>query len=481
MILHRPFVHLLALLLAITTTSAQDNQYWTQQNGARATLMGGAASASTDDQAVLFYNPAAARRVKGTGITASANFMYMQWLKVEDTEGLGIEASEAQSNNVPKLIVGSFDPKGNERLRISFGFVNNLYGRFDVRQVAAVNVESDAGSAGTELITGNMHLSTETREDLVGAGASYTLGAKSSIGLNLFASIFSQSYLQLIDLGQYSTPNNTDSVRTLAARSSTTEVEIFNLGLLPRFGYFHTGPRTQWGITVTAPRIGVGPGDGLYQQSTLQGSTTAALRKTLLYGNDLATHYRTPWMLDLGLETRSGTTIWAFRLGCATGLKAYDRVRLDASQDVAQGALGPAQDELRRVRSASIPVINVGVGAQFRLSDKADLLTGFRTDMNHLDMNAVQQFSDITANFSYWDLYHTSCGVDWHSRRAKFTAGLVWSMGRDTSEPRSFGMLGELVPALDDVRFRTAFNQLGFTFGISYFVLGDTSAKEPQP
>jgi hypothetical protein len=129
---------------------------------------------------------------------------------------------------------------------------------------------------------------------------------------------------------------------------------------------------------------------------------------------------------------------------------------------------------VRRVRSASIPVVNVGVGAQFRLSEEADLLAGLRTDLNHLDEDAVERFSDITANFSYWDLYHASCGVDWHSLRAKFTAGLVWSVGRDISEPRSFGMLGELVPALDDVRFKTAFNQLGLTFGISYFVLSDT-------
>jgi len=472
----------LALLLGLAFRAhGQDNHYWTQQNGARATLMGGAATASTDDQAVLFYNPAAARRVKGTGITASANFMYLQWLKVEDTEGLGIQASESQSNSVPKLIVGSFDPKGSERLRISFGFVNNLYGRFDVRQAASVRVEADSTAPGTELITGQMHLSTETREDLVGAGVSYALGEKGSIGVTLFASLFSQSYLQLIDLGLYTTDDVADSVGTLGASTSVTEVELFNTGLLPRFGYFHAGPVNKWGITLTAPRIGIGRGDGFYEQSTLKGSATTPYVKTLLYGDDLSSTYRTPWMLDLGLETRAGTAVWAFRLGLASSVAAYDRLRLDASEDVAQGQLGPGADELRRVRSASVPVINVGVGGQFRLSEKADLLAGLRTDHNHQDLAAVERFNDITANFSYWDLYHASCGVDWHSSRAKFTAGLVWSVGREVSGPRSFGILGELVPALDEVRFRTAFNQVGLTFGISYFVLGDTAPQQPKP
>jgi hypothetical protein len=99
---------------------------------------------------VLFYNPAAARRVKGTGITASASFMYMQWLRVKDLNGLGLDARESASNNAPKLLVGSFDPKGSARLRISFGFVNNLYGRFEVKQSAAVRVEGDPDQPGTD-------------------------------------------------------------------------------------------------------------------------------------------------------------------------------------------------------------------------------------------------------------------------------------------------------------------------------------------
>jgi hypothetical protein len=143
-------------------------------------------------------------------------------------------------------------------------------------------------------------------------------------------------------------------------------------------------------------------------------------------------------MADLGLETRTGTTVWALRVGLAGAVKAYDRVVLRASDDFAQGALAPADLSFRRVRSASVPLVNVGIGGQFRLSESADLLAGLRTDMNHLDLAQIDPATDIIGTFSYWDLYHMSCGVDWHSKRAKFTAGLVYSMGRSTSEPRDF-------------------------------------------
>lgn len=454
---------------------AQDNQYWTQQNGARATLMGGAASASTDDQAVLFYNPAAARRVKSTGITASANFMYMQWLRVKDLNGLGLDAKESASNNAPKLLVGSFDPKGDARLRFSFGFVNNLYGRFEVKQSAALQVETDPDRPGTELATGFVNINTTSREDLVGGGASYALGAHGSIGVNLFASLFDQDFQNIRDLGVFGDPALNDTAVTLAARIINEQVDIFNVGLLAKMGYFHTGDRTQWGITLSLPRVDVITNNGSYYSSITTVATDGGYEKTLLYGEDLPTSFRTPWMADLGLETRSGTTVWAFRLGLASAVQAYDRMVLRASDDLTQGALAPADRSYRRVRSASVPLVNVGIGGQFRLTESADLLAGFRTDLNHLDLSQVDPSTDITGTFSYWDLYHLSCGVDWHSERAKFTAGLVYAMGRDTSEPRDFAAIGNFIPAVDDVQFKTNFNQLGLTFGISYFVLG----KEP--
>jgi long-subunit fatty acid transport protein len=470
----------ISVLLCTLYARAQDNQYWTQQNGARATLMGGAASASIDDQAVLFYNPAAARRVKGTGITASANFMYMQWLQVKDLEGLGLDAKESASNNAPKLLVGSFDPKGNARLRISFGFVNNLYGRFEVKQSAAVRVETDPDRPGAELATAFVNINTTSREDLAGGGASYTLGEHGSIGVNIFASLFSQDYQNIRDLGIFADPSLNDTAGTLAARTINEQVDIFNIGLLAKLGYFHVNDRTQWGVTLTVPRMDLIANAGSYYSSTTTVSADGTSRKELLFGEELTTSFRTPWMVDIGVETKAGTSVWALRVGVASVVNAYDRMFLRAADDLAQGALAPANPSYRRVRSASVPVVNVGVGGQFRLSENADLLAGLRTDMNHLDLSELDPSTDITGTFSYWNLYHMSCGVDWHSTRAKFTAGLVYSVGRDTSSPRDFAAIGKFIPAVDDVRFKTNFNQLGLTFGISYFVLGKDQAKPTQ-
>lgn len=458
---------------------AQDNHYWTQQTGARATLMGGAASASTDDQAVLFYNPAAVRRTKSTGITASASFFYMQWLKAKDLNDLGIVVGQSSLDNAPKLLVGSFDPKGNERLRFSFGFVNNLFGRFEVEESAAVRKDIDPSRPGTEIATGFLNILATTREDLVGAGASYAIDDRSSIGFTLFASLFNQRYVRSTDLGLFADPDLNSGVVTLASNTVTERADLFNWGVVSKVGYFHQAELTKWGVTVTLPRLSSHYKDGVYYLSSTELSEGQPVKKSLLYGEDLPTAFHSPWLLDLGIETKAGTAVWAFRVGCASGVDPYDRISLSPQDDLIQGVLRPDDGSFRRVRSASKPVVNAGVGAQFRISPAADLLAGFRTDMNHLDRSALDRSSDITGTFSYWDLYHVSCGVDLHSSRAKLTAGLAYAFGSDTGAPQDLDALGSFFGGPDDVRFKTNFSQLGLTFGISYFTFGKGKQDPP--
>ena len=204
-----------------------------------------------------------------------------------------------------------------------------------------------------------------------------------------------------------------------------------------------------------------------------------SVEKHLLSGNDLATRYNTPWILDAGVEAHAGTAVWAFRLGYATRVASYDRMALHAQEDLTLGALPPTDGTLRRVRGGNVPVLNGGIGAQFRLSDGADLLAGACTDQNYMDPSAIDEATDISGSFSYWDLYHLSCGVDLHTMRVKLTAGLVYSFGSDTGKPLDLEAVGDFISTNGDVPFKTNFNRLGLTFGFSYFVLGNTTPAQP--
>jgi hypothetical protein len=152
---------------------------------------------------------------------------------------------------------------------------------------------------------------------------------------------------------------------------------------------------------------------------------------------------------------------------------------LEAGTDLAQGYLPPTGGDIRRVRSASKAVLNAAIGAQFRLSPIADLLMGMRTDLNHLDRSGFDKTTDLSGTFSYWDLYHFSCGVALHSKRVKLTSGLVYAFGTSNDPLDDFYRGGTLDDALKHANVHTRYDQLGLTLGFSYFILGNAEASTP--
>lgn len=470
----------MAMSLSCAYAGAQDNQYWTQQNGARATLMGGAASASTEDQAVFFYNPAAALRVEGTGITASANFFYAQRIMMKDENDLGVGTQDSQTDIAPRLLVGAINAGTDDRWRISFGYASNVYGRMELTQSASYSRDFDPELQGTEFTTTLLNVFATSREDLIGLGASHAIGAKGSIGVNLYGSSYSQFFLQSLDIGVYGDPALNDTVPVLANFTGTERVDLYNFGFLAKLGYFHAGERSQWGITFALPRLStqfLSTGDLSRTVSTYRAD--APLVKGVQSGTDLPTAVHSPWMLDLGIETHVGTSVWAFRVSYASAVPIYDRMALDTGSDLAQGTLPSGPATTRRVRSASRPIVNGAIGAQFNLSPIADLLVGVRTDLNHLDRSELEAGTDFSATFSYWDLYHASCGVALHSKRIKLTTGLVYSFGTSSNSLDEFYREATLDNGLREVRFLTRYEQLGLTLGFSYFILGKEDAPTP--
>ncbi len=452
---------------------AQDNQYWTQQHGAHAQLLGGAMMAGTDDQAVLFYNPAAMAFVKSKGITASTSFIYYQQLAVQDQSGYGLSGTEGSSASSPRSVAGAFD--AGRRWRISLGFVSAVYSRFELDGANAAEVSGVSGTNGPVVVRGLTNNKTELRDDQLGLGASYALGERHAVGATLFGSSFTQRFTYINNLTVFPLPDTAAAAPT-AEMASAKNGEVENLGFVLKLGYLYRHERLQLGASVALPRWSTNFWEGSMYRSTTGRTLSGEVISELYYSEALATRYRTPWVVDAGAQLQRGRTVVAVRLCYTTAVAAYDRMTLTRAQAVYPTPTDRDEPVLS-VRSASRRLLNGAVGATIRLNDKADLLAGLRTDLNFLDRSALDRPTDVSGTFSYWDLYHASAGIDLHSERVKLTAGLVYAFGQGTGTPEQVVAADDRFDAaLDPVQLRTTFQQIGFTFGFSYFVLGRKEA-----
>lgn len=426
--------------------------------------------AGTDDQSVLFYNPAAVRLVKGTGITASTSFIYYQWLRMQGLGGLGLDGTDGSSDNSPRLVAGAFD--AGERWRISIGFVSAQYSDFEMDAATAVAADAAPGSEGPAVVRGLAHHSNVLRDDQMGLGASYLLNDRSAVGITLFGSSFIQRFNYSDRLTVY---NETATSIDLA---TVERGEVENLGFVVKLGYLRHGDGVQWGAALALPRLSTALWEGSMYRSN-NGISPGGTINTLHYSEELGTQYRTPWIIDAGMQIKRSSALWAFRLCYAAAVDPYDRMILTRADEVSLSPSGDTEPVLR-VRSASHAVLNGSVGALFRLSEKADLLAGFRTDLNHLDRSALETGADLSGTFSYWDLYHASCGVDLHSDRVKLTAGLVYAFGQATGVPERLLTFPEHTSvSMMQPPMKTTYQQIGFTFGFSYFVLRPVDGSKP--
>lgn len=463
-------------LMASAGLIAQDNQYWTLQHGAHAQLMGGAALAGSDDQAAQFYDPAAMHFVKAGGITASTSFIYYQWARTKDLGDHGLDGTDGHSDNAPRLVAGTFAL--GDRWRVGIGFVSALYSRFELDGATDLRGEAVADRPGQEVLRTITSNSTLSRDDLLGLGASCSIGPNDAIGISLYGSSFVQRFNYARGLGVFTDPSGPTPDSLLATLNVNERGEVDNLGFLLKLGYYHHGQNLQAGVAVTLPRLSTHLWEGsMYRIST--GFTSSGQLIDAVHNNEeLPTWYRTPLMIDAGVQWSIGETRIALRSCYASRVDPYDRMVLSGSDAV----YPPDQENdapVLRVRSASHALVNAAVGASFRLGDKADLLAGFRTDLDHFDTDALEASMDISGTSSYWDLYHLSGGVDLHSERVKLTAGLVYAFGTATGTPESIWTAADQagLPA-EEARVKTTFQQIGLTFGFSYFVLGPVAAGE---
>jgi hypothetical protein len=110
---------------------------------------------------------------------------------------------------------------------------------------------------------------------------------------------------------------------------------------------------------------------------------------------------------------------------------------------------------------------------QHHFSEKFALGLGFRTDINPIDRNEIDVYSDSYPGETYWNIYHITSGVIWISKKYELTLGLDYAMGFDRNT-RQYVNLSEpsdvyFLFGKRDNSANVRYNQVNISLGFTYF------------
>ena len=449
-----------AALGAATTAWAQDSHYWTNQYGTQAQLLGGAVVGRAVDLSATFYNPAAIVFVReGSGVVLTTDAFQYQIVKLEGVEVSGRDVSNSRLTPRPSIFTGLL-PSVWTPGRLAYSFVTRMDVKLDMDARGKLSGDVIASIPGDETFFRETTFRQDVSDSWYGLSYSDSLDSHVAFGASAFVTYHGQR-----------TRAQTLSQATAADGSSgatATYIDEFNywkMGLALKFGLaFRHEPLTV-GVTYTTGRIQIPIGDG--QVVTARTFTGLDLDNDAIPDSDIAADeddklnptYKWPRSAAVGISyDLNDVTIHS----SAEWFSKVDRYTVLDARPVSTEILGITFDtEIFEERKT---VINVAIGAEYRIHENFSLYGSFLTDQS-----AHPGISKSNHTVHTWNINHINAGISGDIVRAELTLGLGWSWGRKAvsgfdfeSANESNGLLGRDKPV--DVVYRNLSFLIGFSF-----------------
>lgn len=420
-----PFV----FLIFATPAIAQDYQYWTEQYGARGSLMGGAIMADPEDNTAVYYNPAALGWLESSSISVNATVYKAQLTHLENVAGEGYSDNYIRYVYYPQMLSGMLPLKKDSRFKIGYVLMTrfNDRQRYNTRSTELTDVMEDF--PGDEYYIGAFELYKSIDEQWGGLGFGYQLSEKVAIGATQFVSYRYQDY----STSTYARAIPViDSSYFLASSNSYEDLVYFNWRLLWKFGISIKLDKTDLGFTITTPTVNV-YGDNEVQREVSFSNVPNFIGEdeeldflAIDRRESLKAHYKLPWSFGAGIKHDFGTTKISLDMEYFTPIKTYAITSAEHRPVIYPPSIYTEEligkIDFLTVKSRHKGVFNVGLGMEKQMSEKVDMLLGFRTDFSSFSYDNVPD--GIIMSGRSWDLYHLSGGITYKFEKSALTAGL---------------------------------------------------------
>ncbi|MBS1489802.1 MAG: outer membrane protein transport protein [Bacteroidetes bacterium] len=489
-------LYFLILSCFITTSVySQDNQYWTQQFGVRSALMAGAVVGGCNDNSAVYYNPARLAYIKEAAISIHADLFKFQNLALQNGAGTGNDINSANYYTYPTAITGLLDFK-NKKWKGGYMFMMKQNSEFEVSYDKESDLPNTFFTNYNEPYNYVTGFSRKSKlEDIgVGMALAYQFSDHFSMGFTQFFNYRNTNYY-------FNTYGRVvgDTSRQIATNTETQDVSYANFRTHTKIGIaFQTG-RIKIGVAATLPSINLG-GKGEITREQLW--TTDFVKDTTNGGNagliaydkqeKLATTYKTPLSVSIGLEYHSEKTIVALVGEWFATVARYNIMSPLIRTPVLPRSVNTYLDSgYMTLYAHNNSVINLGVALQQQVSRQLALHLGFATDMNYakddkfLNYSALNnQVGKIIINQSSWDIFHHTVGISYKKKHSTITFGADYQLG---SAPNQLQWVNMNTPNHADSLFGTQladnnihYSSINFMIGFTHFIHHETETEKKE-
>ena len=480
------------LLLIIVAFVQAQNHFWEQQFGANATLTGGTGISGLRDNTVLFYNPGEMGFIDIPRISLSANLYGIEIVDLKNVAGTNINAESVRAQFFPQFVGGSFEVKKAPRLKIFYGVMVRHRASVRYNVDVAMNYDVIKGALGNELYSAKLGYDQTGTETWAGIGFGYRINNILSCGLSIFGSYLNveSSTNVSINADALYIDSTNHIVPYTATSNEAATVRMDNVNLIFKLGLALELKHWKIGLSATMPSAhlwGRGSMSKLiegYNLNIYSPDTTNVFAHPSFLATDeqrgLDVNYKTVPSFGLGITYQHKR----FKLDLAVeyfcGADYYDLMRGKDGVFIRPAAAyggQPIQDFLL-VRTHSVPICNVGIGATVKVTSKVKLLIGFRTDFNN-KMNFLPYITGLGLNSlstAYWHLMHFSLGASYFKGPNDFTIGLSYAFGLAAERTQVINFTAPVqdlwLRGVPENNMRTYVNAVNVVIGYTYFFRG---------
>jgi len=436
-------------LFSTVHLNAQSYNHWVRSFNEESSLLAGAVVGGGAGPSAIYYNPASISEITESKLSVHASLFSFKFFNVKNALGDGIDMKWSTIMVEPRFLSYMIKPKKHSDMSFELAILNNENYKLDVAQSVNQEIDILARYEGLERYFAVVQTQNLFRDDWIGAGWSWKISPRFSVGISMFVTIKSIEYRYDLNIEAYpidSVVGVTQTGYTSANYQESDYVKYNDYRLLWKAGIMYKWDRVSIGANFTTPSVGGIYSDGKRvsrreRQSGITNPETGTPLPDYYIGDyqekkAVKVDHKTPWSFAAGLTYHSydrKKTIYT-TLEYFGDLDPFRIIEADENPNLATGNVSNSilQNEWLTYLSGAKPVLNIAVGYSWIISEDLWLMTGFRTDFNYIKDINFQGFDaeKVIKNIGV-NNYHLSSGLSWNVLGQDLMTGIQYTFGYD--------------------------------------------------